>query len=161
MGYHHVPIREEERAKTAFSTRRGLFQFNTMPFGVTNASATFQRLIEKVLNKMNSGECLVYSDDVLVWSATFTWQSNKLERIFAAFRAAGLRFKRSQCQIVRREVKYLCHVIGTNGLSMEHDRIKGIRDIAVPKHKTELQSLLCLGNIYRRYLRSPSEVEAP
>ena len=84
--------------------------------------------MEKVLSKMNWRECLVYIDDVLVWSATFNAHINKLQRIFTTFRAAGLSLKTSKCQILCREVKYLGHMLGTNGLSMDPDRIKAIRD---------------------------------
>ena len=85
MGYHHVPIRVEDKEKTAFSTRRGLFQFKVMPFGLTNAPATFQRLMERVLSKMTWSECLVYIDDVLVWRSTFPEHLDMLRRIFSAF----------------------------------------------------------------------------
>ena len=71
MGYHHVPIAPEDKHKTAFPSRFGLLQYTAMPFGLTNAPATFQRLMERVLSHMNWKDCLVYIDDVLIWSQTF------------------------------------------------------------------------------------------
>ena len=129
MGYHHVPIAPEDRAKTAFSTRRGLFQFKVMPFGLTNAPATFQRLMEKVLCRMNWRECLVYIDDVLVWARTFDEHIDKLTRIFKTFRDAGLRLKTSKCQICRHDVHYLGHVLGVDGLRMDPERVRAVQDI--------------------------------
>ena len=161
MGYYHVPIRQEDRSKTAFSTRRGLFQFKVMPFGLTNAPATFQRLMEKVLSRMNWLECLVYIDDVLVWSRTFDEHLDKLARIFKAFRDAGLKLKTSKCHIFNRQVKYLGHILGEDGLRMDPERIRAVQEIPSPRDKTELQSFLGLVNYYRRFLPSLTRVEAP
>ena len=71
MGYHHVPIAEEDKHKTACPSRHGLLQYTAMPFNLTNGPATFQRLMERVLSHMNWKDCLVYIDDVLIWSKTF------------------------------------------------------------------------------------------
>ena len=79
MGYHHVPIAEEDKHKTAFPSLLGLLQYTAMPFGLTNGLATFQRLMERVLVHMNWKDCLVYIDDVLIWSRSFEKHLRKLE----------------------------------------------------------------------------------
>ena len=96
MGYHHVPVAEKDKHKTAFPSRFGLFQYTAMPFGLTNAPATFQRLMERVLAHMNWRDCLVYIDDVLIWSKTFDEHLRKLEQVFQAFEKAGLRINPPQ-----------------------------------------------------------------
>ena len=101
-----------------------------MPFGLSNAPATFQRLMEKVLSKMNWIECLVYIDDVLVWASTFENHLDKFRRICNAFRVAGLKVKMSKCQIVPRQVKYLGHLLGAEGLIMDPDRKKQLKKFA-------------------------------
>ena len=99
MGYHHVPIAEEDKFKTAFPSRFGLLQYTAMPFGLTNAPATFQRLMERVLAHMNWKDCLVYIDDILIWSKTFKEHLDKLDSVFQAFDKAGLRLKAKKCHI--------------------------------------------------------------
>ena len=81
-GYRQVPVAEADRPKTAFVTHRGQFQWTCMPIGVTNEPATFQRVMNLALNGLTSEICLVYLDDVIIWSSTFEEHLNRLRLVF-------------------------------------------------------------------------------
>ena len=81
-GYHQIPIKESDKQKTAFVTKYGLYQFNTMCFGLTNAPATFQRLIELVMQGLQWITCLIYLDDIIVFGSDFEEHMNRIEEIF-------------------------------------------------------------------------------
>ena len=98
---------------------------------------------------MNWLECLVYIDEVLVWSPTFDEHLDKLGRIFKAFRDAGLKLNPAKCHICNRQVKYLGSIRGAEGLRMDSERIRAVQEIPSPRDKTELQSFLLLVNYYR------------
>ena len=160
MGYHHVPIAEDKH-KTAFPSRLGLLQYTAMPFGLTNAPATFQRLMERVLAHMNRKDCLVYIDDVLIWSKSFEEHLRKLEQVFQAFEKAGLRIKPRKCHICCKSVLYFGHLLSSDGIRVDPARVKAIREMPAPSKAKSIESFLGLVNYYRRFVRNLSEIEAP
>ena len=93
MGYHHVPIRECDKQKTAFSKKHGLFQYRVMPFVFCNTPATFLSLIERDLPHLEWKECLVYIEDILIWSETIDQHMVRLRQVFDSLRGAGLKMK--------------------------------------------------------------------
>jgi len=135
MGYHHVPIAPEDKHKTAFSSRLGLLQYTVMPFGLTNAPATFQRLMERVLAHMNWKDCLVYINDVLIWSSTFDEHLRKLEAVLHAFDKAGLQIKAKKCFVCCRLVPYLGHILSGSGIQIDPARIKAISKMPIPQNR--------------------------
>eukprot|EP00731_Ephydatia_muelleri_P033855 Em0040g5a len=92
-GYWQVEIKEDDKEKTAFSTEKGHFEFNVMPFGLTNAPATFQRLMECILAGLTGEQCLIYIDDIIVFSASFPERLERLTNVFLKLQDAGLKLK--------------------------------------------------------------------
>jgi Reverse transcriptase (RNA-dependent DNA polymerase) len=88
--FHQLPLDKASRAKTAFSTRRGLYQLNTVPFGIRNCPAVFQRLLDSVLAWLTFGCCLIYLDDIIVYSKSFEQHRDVLDKVFSALLDAGL-----------------------------------------------------------------------
>lgn len=116
-GYWQVELDPNDKPKTAFVTRQGLFEFNVMPFGLCNASATFERLKETVLSGLQWQVCLIYFDDVIVYGKTFEEMLHNLELVFEKLRAAGLKLiKARKCTLFSKQVKYLGHVISEKGV---------------------------------------------
>ena len=109
-GYWQVAMDDDSREKTAFVTHSGLYEFLVMPFGLCNAPATFQRLMEVVLDGLVRKKCLVYIDDILVVGETFEEHLENLCLVLARFRQAGLRLK-LKCHLVQTEVGYLSYVV--------------------------------------------------
>jgi hypothetical protein len=96
-GFWQIPIREEDKAKTAFVCRQGLFQFERMCFGLCNATSTFQRLLDHVIGNLKWECCLIYVDDLNVYSKTFEAHLVHLEQVFLRVRAANLKLKAKKC----------------------------------------------------------------
>ena len=114
-GYWQVEVDPSDKEKTAFSTSQGHFEFNIMPFGLTNVPATFQRLMECILAGLSGEQCLIYLDDVIIFSATFEEHLKRLVSVFERFLSAGLKLKLKKCQFVQRSVTYLGHIISDKG----------------------------------------------
>ena len=114
-GFHQVETHPEERPKTAFSSPRVHFVYLRMPMAIRNAPATFQRLMDTVLNGMHGTEVSVYLDDIVVYSETLEEHDKKVRRLFARLRDANLKLQPDKCDFLRTEVAYLGHVVGRDG----------------------------------------------
>lgn len=102
----------EDRHKTAFSVGPlGFYECNRMAFGLTNAPATFQRLMETCMGDLNLQECLIYLDDVLVFSDTFDEHLKRLQGVFQRIEKHGLKLKPSKCEFFKTQVSYLGHIV--------------------------------------------------
>lgn len=111
-GFWQVEIAEEDRHKTAFSVGPlGFYECNRMAFGLTNAPATFQRLMETCMGDLNLQECLIYLDDVLVFSDTFDEHLKRLQGVFQRIEKHGLKLKPSKCEFFKTQVSYLGHIV--------------------------------------------------
>ena len=107
-GYWQVPLREEDMEKTAFSVGANHYEFTVMPFGLTNAPATFQRMMGNILKGIKG--CLVFMDDIIIFSDTWEEHQRILDEVFRRIRAAGLKIKRDKCQFAQESVKFLGHL---------------------------------------------------
>ena len=116
MGYHQVEVDPKDRAKTAFITHRGVYIYNVMPFGLCNAPATFQRLMEKVLGKLIGHGVLVYLDDVLIYAETPEQLLEILSNVLKLLANAGLKCKGSKCSLFTEKVHYLGHIVSNSGI---------------------------------------------
>ncbi len=110
-GFWQIPVRKKDRAKTAFTTPYGLFEFNRMPFGMCNAPSTFQRLMDMVLAGLTWRICLVYMDDIIVFSRTFEEQVDNVNMVLGAIRAANITLKASKCKLFQHRLTFLGHVV--------------------------------------------------
>lgn len=133
-GYWQSKIHPEDRAKTAFSVGSGLWQFTVMPFGLCNAPATFERLIEQFLQQHLFKICLVYLDDVIVFGESFEKIMANLE-VFLKLRTANLKLNLKKCNFFGRQVRYLCHVISAQGISTDPENIAAVSEWPVPQNK--------------------------
>ena len=115
--YWQVEISEEDKHKTAFTVGPlGFYECNSMAFGLTNAPATFQRLMEAVMGDLHLMWCLIYLDDIIVFSKTFDEHLERLEAIFLRLEEAGLKLKPSKCQLLKHRIKYLGHIVSEDGI---------------------------------------------
>jgi Reverse transcriptase (RNA-dependent DNA polymerase) len=105
--YHQVAVAPEDRDKTAFICREGMYRFVTMPFSLCNAGATFQRLMDMILAGISFEICLAYIDDVIVFSATLEQHLERLEIVLARIQSAGLKLKPTKCFLMQRSVGFL------------------------------------------------------
>ncbi|XP_076830004.1 uncharacterized protein LOC143475987 [Brachyhypopomus gauderio] len=110
-GYNQVPMADKDKAKTAFCTPFGLFEFNRMPFGLCNAPSTFQHLMERIFGDERFQSLLLYLDDIVVFSSDFGSHLQRLEVVLARLKQYNLKLKLKKCRFFQSEVKYLGHVI--------------------------------------------------
>ena len=140
-GYWQIGLTDDAKEKSAFCTPGGLYQFKVMPFGLTNAPATFQRLMERVLAGLQWEICLVYIDDVIIFSRTVDQHLTQLRTVFQRLMMAGLKLKPKKCNLFRKQVQYLGHVVGDKGIQTDPEKIEVIKDWPTPQTLKEVRSL--------------------
>jgi len=160
-GYHNVPIALEDRDKTAFITRRGIWRYKRMPFGVTNGPAVMQRLVDLVLTGLTLETCLVYLDDCLVFGRSFSELHERLGQVLQRFRESKLKLKGSKCLFYRRIVSFLGHRVSEQGLSPLTDKVAAVRDWPVPQCISDVRSFVSLCSYYRRMIGNFATIAAP
>ena len=160
-GYWQIKMADEDREKTAFASHMGLYEFNRMPFGLTNAPATFQFLMEKVLKGYIGTKCLLYLDDIIVYGKTFEEVFQNLKDVFARFDQYNLKLKAKKCKLFQRKVNFLGHVVSEKGIECDPKKIEKIQQIARPKNRSEVRSILGLGNYYRRFIKDYGHLVSP
>ena len=131
-GYWQVEVDPLYREKTAFITPFGLHQFRVMPFGLSNAPATFQRLMEQVLAGLHWSTCLVYLDDIIVFSRTVADHLDQLRDVFTRLKNAGLTLKPSKCHLLQMKVRYLGHVVSGKGIQTDPEKVRSVFDWPIP-----------------------------
>jgi hypothetical protein len=160
-GFLQVPVRPEDQAKTAFSTREGHFHYKRMPYGLKGAPATFQRLMTAVLSGIQGIKCLVYLDDVVIFGQNLETHNDRLREVFSRMRKHNLKLQPDKCEFLRKEVSYLGHVIGPMGVRPDEKRVKAVRDFPEPKTTRELKGFLGLAGYYRRFVPNFSKIAKP
>ena len=160
-GYWQVEVDEADRAKTAFVSRRGLFEFKTMPFGLCNAPATFERLMETVLAGLNWQICLIYLDDIIVVGKTFDDMIRNLDEVLQKLHEAGLKLKPRKCQLFAKRVDFLGHVISGEGIQTDPKKTQAVREWPRPESLHEVRSFLGFCSYYRRFIPKFAEISKP
>ena len=149
-GYWQIPLKEESRPSTAFSTPQGLYQFCMMPFGLVNAPASFSRIMRRVLKGMNNTDNFIA--DILIHTPTWEEHLATLEELFSRLRDARLTAKPSKCNIAFHSLEFLGHIVGEGKIKPQPDKLQKIRDAKRPETKKELRSFLGLAGYYRRFI---------
>ena len=161
-GYWQVPIKEEDKEKTAFRTRSGqLYEFNQLPFGLCNAPATFSRLMDRTLAGLAWNICLYYLDDIIVFSATWAEHIQRLKAVFERLRRANLKLGARKCTLAAREVSFLGYKVTPEGLEPEPRLMEAISKLLPPMNVAEVRSFLGLVGYYRRLVKMFSDKAAP
>ncbi|KAI2653682.1 Retrovirus-related Pol polyprotein [Labeo rohita] len=124
-GYNQVPVTEGDKAKTAFCTPFGLFEWNRMPFGLCNAPSTFQRLMERLFGDQRHQSLLLYLDDIVVFSSSVTQHLEWLEVVLGRLKLEGLKAKLEKCALFKQQVKYLGHVVSSQGVATDPSKVEG------------------------------------
>jgi len=141
-GYHQLDVVPEDRDNTAFVIRRGLFRYRTLPFGLTNAVGTFSHAMTLLLAGLNFEVCLAYLDDIMIMSRTPDEDVERPELVLDRLVRANLKLKPSKCNIMQTSIQFLGHTISANGVELQQDKVRLIRDWSQPKNLKELQAFL-------------------
>jgi hypothetical protein len=159
--YNQLRIAAGDEYKTAFRTRYGHFEYLVMPFGLTNAPASFQSYANDCLREFLDIFCIVYLDDVLVYSQTLEEHIAHVKRVLSRLREYGLTCKLSKCEFHSTSTSFLGFIVSPDGISMEPDRVVAIMEWPVPTSVHDVQIFLGFANFYRRFIRGYSAITAP
>lgn len=160
-GFHQIPINEDDACKTAFSTPHGHYEFTRMPFGLRNAPATFQRLMDQVLSGLQGLEMFVYMDDIVIYASSLREHDIKIAKLMARLRSANLTLQIDKCEFLRNEVAYLGHIIGEDGLRPDPQKIEAVKNFPVPRNLKGIRQFLGLAGYYRRFIPDFSRIASP
>jgi len=159
-GYWQIQMHETSREKTAFVTMDGLYEFRVMPYGLCNAPATFQRLMQRTLAGLGSF-CSVYVDDIIVFSSTVEEHLDHLTQVFGRLRKIGLKLHPQKCSFTRPEVLYLGHIISSAGISPNPEKVRAVCDFHVPTNVRTVREFLGIAGYYRRFIPNFAKIAGP
>lgn len=157
-GYWQTEVAPEDRHKTAFTTPFGTFQFRRMPFGLKNAPATFQRLMDRMRSGLKDVCVLTYLDDILVISQDLDRHLDDLQQVFDRLRLFNLKANRDKCVFARERITYLGHVISAQGIEPDPSKVEAVVSMKPPKNLKELKTFLQTCSWFRKFIPQFSEV---
>lgn len=160
-GFHQIEVHPDDVQKTAFSVDHGLYEFVRMPFGLKNAPATFQRVMDHVLKDLIGKCCLVYMDDIIIFSASLQEHLVNLSKVLQALEKVNLKIQLDKSEFLRKEVAFLGHIVTDKGVKPNPDKIRVIENWPIPKNQKDLKAFLGLLGYYRRFIRDFAKITKP
>jgi hypothetical protein len=160
-GYHLLRMAKGEEWKTAFRTRYGLFEYNVVPFGLCNAPAAFQHLMNDVLREYLDVFVVIYLDDVLIYSENASEHKRHVRMVLEKLRQAGLYAKPEKCQFSVEEVAFLGYLISPHGVRMNPKKVEAVTAWPIPQSQHDIQVFLGFANFYRKFINEYSHVVTP
>ncbi|KAL4354641.1 hypothetical protein GQ457_06G032960 [Hibiscus cannabinus] len=160
-GYHQIRVKADDVPKTAFRTHEGHYEFLVMPFGLTNAPSTFQATMNEIFKPYLRKFVLIFLDDILVFSRSWQDHLSHLRQVLQVLRDNGFVAKRSKCTFGQETVEYLGHIVSRDGLAMDPDKVRAIRDWSTPTNIKEVRGFLGIVGYYRRFIRGFATIVAP
>ena len=162
VGYWQVEMSEESIPYTAFTVGPlGFYECVRMPFGLTNAPATFQQLMESCLGDLHLKHCIIYLDDIIIFSKIPEEHLERLEQVFEKLSVAGLKLKLSKCEFFRSRIEYLGHIVSKDGIEVNPKKIEAIINWPRPRMVTQVRSFLGFCNYYRKFIFKFAQVAKP
>ena len=159
-GYYHISSSESSKAKTAFVTSFGKYQFEAVPFGLVQAPAYFQQLISMVLQEC-SDFAMAYLDDIIIFSHNEEKHLKHIEINFQKLKAAGLKLKESKCDFFKREIHYLGHLISDEGIHPLPEKLDTMHNMPKPRNPKEIKQFLGLCDNYRKFVPLFLDISRP
>ena len=159
--YYVVPLEQSAKEMCSFSTIYGTYSYNRMAMGLRNAAFTFSKLMVQVLKGLVNKICLVYQDDILVFSRNFDEHIHHLRLIFDRLKEANIRMNPKKCSFALKEVKFLGFILGCNEIKMDEDKINIIKNYQPPKNVKHLRSFLGMTSYLRKFIKNYACITQP
>ena len=161
-GFWQVRMSEKSWQYTAFTVGSlGVYEFFRMPYGLCNAPATFQRLMQNCLGELNLTYALVYLDDMIVYLKMEEDHLRRLQAVFECFHEHGLKLKPSKCSFLRKQITFLGHEVSADGMKPGNLNLKGIAEMAPPASYTEVRHFLGMTGFFRRFIKNYAQIAKP
>lgn len=160
-GFHQIQMEEKDIEKTAFSTENGHYEFLRMPFGLKNAPATFQKVMDGILRGIQNEKCLVYLDDIIIFSTSLQEHLERLREVFKRLRESNFKIQLDKSEFLRREVAYLGHMVTPDGVRPNPDKILAIKNYPIPTTTKQIKGFLGLLGYYRRFIKNFAKITKP
>jgi len=160
-GYWQIPMALDDIDKTAFTCHIGTYEYLKLAFGLPNTPATFQRSLDIILSRMTGKTCLVYLDDVIVFSDTPENHLKALDEALTRLGRASVSLKAKKCQFFQKSVEYLGHIISRGEMRVHNKNLEALALVGHPRTKTQLRSFLCMCNVYRSFFANYARIAAP
>ncbi|GBC30198.2 uncharacterized protein LOC110064491 [Rhizophagus irregularis DAOM 181602=DAOM 197198] len=160
-GYWQIEMKEEDKEKTAFICSQGLYEFNVMPFGLKNAPAIFQRTMNKIFKEYLDKFMNVYIDDIIIYSKNWNEHLQHIKIVLEELRKANMMLKLKKCEWAKKNVEYLGHVVGTDGLKPDNKKIEKIKNLKPPKNIKQIREINGLCSYYRKFVKGYSKIVKP
>lgn len=160
-GFHQLEMDPESIPKTAFSTENGHYEYVRMPFGLINAPSTFQRAMDHILRGIQNKFCLIYMDDLIIFSTSLQEHEQHIRQVFDRLRLFNLKIQLDKCEFLRKEVEYLGHLVTTDGVKPNPKKIHAIRNFPIPDTVTKIKGFLGLIGYYRRFIENFATLTKP
>ncbi|GBG68187.1 hypothetical protein CBR_g2740 [Chara braunii] len=160
-GYHQIAIRPEDQHKTAFQTRYGLYEFVVMPFGLCNASGTFQHAMNRIFHDYLDKFVVVYLDDILIFSRSVEEHAQHVDKVLSLLRQHKYKINYEKCEFGRTQILYLGHEVSADGIRPEDAKVASIRYWPRPQPVTKVRSFLGMRGYYRNFVKNYSTITSP
>lgn len=160
-GFHQIPMAENDIEKTAFSINNGKYEFVRLPFGLKNAPAIFQRVMDDILRDHLGKICHVYIDDIIIFGKTLEEHLENLRIILETLRKANFKIQPDKSEFLRTEVEFLGFIVSENGLKPNMKKVECIRNYPEPKNLKDLRAFLGLSGYYRRFVKDYAKIAKP
>lgn len=160
-GFYQIKVNAKDRAKTAFSTPFGHYEFVRMPFGLKNAPSTFQRLINTVLRQHINKICVVYMDDILIFGTSLEEHICNINSVLSTLRQANLKVQPDKCDFLKKETSFLGHILTANGVKPDSRKIDTIQTLKLPVTQKQIKSFLGMTGFYRKFIKDYAKIASP
>lgn len=160
-GFHQIPMDIDSKKYTAFSTPQGHYHYNRMPFGLKNAPATFQRMMDTALRGLINKHCFVYLDDIIIFGQSIEEHNSNLAIVLQRLRELGLKIQPDKCEFLKPELEYLGHIVTAEGVKPNPKKLEAVSNFKQPRNPTDIKSFLGLAGYYRKFIRNFSKIAKP
>ncbi|KAL7306691.1 hypothetical protein TKK_0001364 [Trichogramma kaykai] len=161
QGFHQIPLDEDSMKKTAFTVENGHYEYSRLPFGLKNAPASFQRMMDKILMKYLYKFCFVYVDDIVIFSKSLQEHLQHIKLIFEELKQFNLKMQLDKSEFLRKEVPFLGHIITPDGIKPNPEKINAIIEYPIPKTQKQIKAFLGLSGYYRKFIKDYAKITKP
>ena len=160
-GFHQIQVEEQDIFKTAFSVDNGKYEYCRLPMGLSNSPSTFQRVMDNIMTGLQGAECLIYMDDIIVYSSTLEEHLERLEHVFTRLADSNLKIQPDKCEFLRKEVAYLGHLVTPEGIKPNPSKVEAVVNFPPPRSPREVKQFLGLTGYYRRFVPNYAKIIKP